>query len=244
MPGLANVHIRIDQFEGPLPLLLQLIEREQLEVTRVSVVAVADSFLALVSRAQETDLSTIGEFIGMAARLLVIKSRALLRTPVDAPAESLEPDDADALARQIADYRRYQQVASWLADRRTQHLLALPRPPARTIAIERRPIVLALPSIHRAAIRLLTPPPIGIREDEWPQVDYHDVRLGLMNALAAARKATFVQLCGDARHPLVVITLFLAVLDTVRAQLVYAEQPEPFGAITLRAAARSGHGIE
>lgn len=225
--------------------MLQLIEREQLEVTRVSVVAVADSFLALVTRAQDADLSTVGEFIGMAARLLVIKSRALLRTPHEELADALEPDDADALARQIAAYRRYQHAANWLAERRAAQTLALPRPPARaTAAVERPPIVLSPRQIHRAASRLLAPPAIGMREEEWPQVDYQQVRRTLIDALATTRHVTFAQLCGGAWHPLVAITLFLAVLDAVRARLVCAEQPEPFGAITLRATGGNSHGVE
>jgi segregation and condensation protein A len=233
MAGLAELHVQLDEFEGSLSLLLQIVEREQLEVTRVSVAAVADGFLALVSHAPEADLSTIGEFVAMAARLLVIKSRALLRVPAEAPEEGLESDDADALARQIAEYRRYQQAATWIGERWAAHLLALPRPPSRAVAPDPRPIAVDPRSLHRAATRLLAPPPIGIRDEEWPQVDYQDVRHALIEALSVARSRTFAQVCGDAWHPLVVITLFLALLDTVSARVVRAEQREPFGAIIL-----------
>jgi segregation and condensation protein A len=229
--SLADLRIQVDQFEGPLSLLLQLIEREQLEVTRVSVVSVADSFLALVNEAHTTDLATVGEFIAMAARLLVMKSRALLRAQPGAVADLAEPDDAEALARQIAEYRRYQQPAAWIADRRDRQLLALPRPPRRATELERRPPPVNVHALRRAAMRLLAPPTIGLREEEWPDVEYQSLRRDLLATLSMHRYRTFEQLCGGAWHPLVVITLFLALMDTVRVQLVRAEQLHPFATI-------------
>src|SRR5579871_2259785 len=100
---LDTLRLRLEDFEGPLPLLLHLIERRELEVTRVSVAAVADQFLALIADAGETDLAGIGEFVAAAARLLLIKSRALL--PTLATHDEDEAGDAEALAQQIAEYR-------------------------------------------------------------------------------------------------------------------------------------------
>lgn len=244
MGGLAELRIQLDEFDGPLSLLVQLIEREQLEVTHVSVVAVADSFLALVRQAHEAELSTIGEFVAMAARLLVIKSRALLRVPPVVESHEIEGDDAGALARQIADYRRYQRAATWIGERRSTHVLALPRPPSRAVLTERPPVPVQARVLHRAATRLLAPPPLGMRDEEWPQVEYGDVRRTLIEAVATWRSCTFAQLSRDAWHPLVVVTLFLALLDAVRAHTVLAEQREPFGPIALAPAARSAHGVE
>src|SRR6516162_11137976 len=81
--------VRLPVFEGPLDLLLHLIERNQLEITAVSLVAVTDQFIAYLRTWDEPPLPRLAEFITMAARLLLIKSRSLL------PRQPRQPHDED-----------------------------------------------------------------------------------------------------------------------------------------------------
>src|SRR5512136_2070141 len=103
--------VRIPAFEGPLDLLLQLIEREKLDISAVSLAQVADQFLAYVRELETVAAEVLADFLAVAARLVLIKSRALLPRPAPAAGEEEEEDPAEALARQLREYKRYREAA-------------------------------------------------------------------------------------------------------------------------------------
>jgi condensin subunit ScpA len=105
--------ISLPEFTGPLDLLLRLIERAELDITTIALASVADQYLAYVRTLEEVEPRELAEFVSLAARLILIKSRALLpRSPNAAP----DPIDEDAgqLAAQLELYRRFKQVADQL----------------------------------------------------------------------------------------------------------------------------------
>ena len=71
-------HVRLEQFEGPLPLLLSLIEKEKLDVTRLALAALADQYLDHIENEGDVPLPHLSQFLAVASRLLLLKSRALL----------------------------------------------------------------------------------------------------------------------------------------------------------------------
>jgi segregation and condensation protein A len=235
--SLEALHLRLEEFEGPLPLLLHLIERNELEVTRVSVASVADQFIALVASLGSTDLSTTGEFVAAAARLLLIKSRAVLSRSDVTPGDSSEHDDADLLARQIAEYARFKSIASLLAMRLEGAELTRPRPAIiRTAAPALGPPEVRLELLARAGRRLLArerPTEPIVESEVWPDVPYASLRAEMLGEVRRLRETTFSVLCKNAWHPLVVITLFLALLDAVRVQQVHMHQEDAFGPIAV-----------
>ena len=88
----TGYHVRLAVFEGPLDLLLHLIEREELDITRVSLARVTDQYLEYLSALEELQVDDLTDFVVVAARLLLIKSQALLpRPPL-----TLLPEDEDA----------------------------------------------------------------------------------------------------------------------------------------------------
>jgi len=111
--------VTIPVFEGPLDLLLQLIERAELDITVVSIAQVTDQFLAHI-RKMVVPADEISAFLVMAARLIQIKSEALLPRPPSRPPG--EEDPGEELARQLRIYKRFKEVAAWLEDRETRHL--------------------------------------------------------------------------------------------------------------------------
>lgn len=142
VPTLANYQLRLPSFEGPLDVLLGLIERERLEISDLSLVAVTDGFLRYIAGLADAPPALLAEFAGIAGRLLVLKSRALLPRPdvVDA-----EPE-VDDLAGQLREYRRAKQAAAAFRE--------MERRGQRTFA--RTPLTdLPPPKI------VLVPPPIG-----------------------------------------------------------------------------------
>jgi segregation and condensation protein A len=122
-------------FEGPLDLLLHLIEKDELDITELSLAKVTDEFLAYVEALQEgVEMEVVADFLVIAARLLVIKSRVLLPRPQEEADAEGDDEDEDELIQQLRTYRRYKEAAGWLRERDEAALRAyvrvapLPRP--------------------------------------------------------------------------------------------------------------------
>jgi len=110
--------IRLPVFEGPLDLLLHLIERDDLDITAVSLVVVTDQYLKAIHNGQGFDPGALAEFVSIGAKLIYLKSRALLpRAPEDA-AEMLEDDDVGReLVDLLREYKRFTEVVNLLEQR-------------------------------------------------------------------------------------------------------------------------------
>ena len=112
----AAYAVALPAFEGPLDLLLQLIEKEELDITEVSLVAVTDPYLQALSHLDVIEPGALADFLVIASRLLFIKSRSLLPKPVPVDDDG-EEDVGDALIRQLIEYRQFKEIASQLKDR-------------------------------------------------------------------------------------------------------------------------------
>lgn len=115
---MSQYRVELPVFSGPLDLLLHLIERQELDITVVSLAEVTDQYLAQVRRLGDEQIEQLIDFIGIGARLLLIKSRALLPQPAVIIIGEEEEDPAEALLRQLRIYKRFKAVAGWLDSRR------------------------------------------------------------------------------------------------------------------------------
>jgi segregation and condensation protein A len=119
-PAVAPYTIHLPGFDGPLDLLLHLIEKNQIEITSISLVAVTDQFVAYLRTWDEPPLPRLAEFVAMAARLLLIKSRSLLprQSRAEGADEDDDPlDDAEALAQRLREYQLAREIARSLRAR-------------------------------------------------------------------------------------------------------------------------------
>jgi segregation and condensation protein A len=226
--------ILLPVYEGPLDLLLDLIERSELDITKVSLAAVTDQYLEYIRQIEERDLADLASFLVIAARLLQIKSEALLpRPPVREPGEE---DPGDALARQLVAYKRYKQVAVQLAERMDGHLRTFLRvaPP---------PVVepkLDLRGLDRFALRQAMLDVLAAAREEdltqtitAPKVRIRDKIALIFQAIRTAGRASFRELLRRARSRIEIVVSFLAVLELVKQRKVLADQERLFGDITL-----------
>jgi segregation and condensation protein A len=129
-PALEPYTVHLPGFEGPLDLLLNLIEKNQMEITSVSLVAVTDQFVAYLRTWDEPPLPRLAEFVAMAARLLLIKSRSLLpRQPRqdDADEDDDPLSDAEALAQRLREYQLAREIARSLRARELAGLQSFAR---------------------------------------------------------------------------------------------------------------------
>lgn len=234
-----GIVLRLPAFEGPLDLLLHLIEREDLDITLVSLLAVTEQYLAQLRSAESMNVGALADFVAMGARLLLLKSRALLPRE-DQPADDATADedaaDPEALVAALQEYRRYKQAAGHLRSlqdaqrttyRRTAAPPQLPLPSGLdTVSLE------GLVQLFRDVLDRM---PV---EDQRPAVEREPVRLRdriarLVERLDVSGRASFLELVGGAQSRVEVVVDFLAVLELIKARYLEAEQGDAFGDIAL-----------
>ncbi len=145
--------LRLDGFEGPLDLLLELARTQKVDLARISILALVDQYLAVIEGAQQVRLELAADWLVMAAWLTWLKSRLLL--PVEADAEAAG-EDAEALAARLADLLAIRAAALWLGGRPVlgQDVFARGAPEDHTV-LDRSGLVLSLPALLRAYLAAL-----------------------------------------------------------------------------------------
>ncbi len=231
----ASYKVQLPVFEGPLDLLLELIERAELDITRVALAQVTDQYLAHMRLLPEPHLADLASFLVIAARLLQIKSEALLpRPPVREPGEE---DPGDALARQLIAYKRYKEVALLLDQRQQAGLrsyLRLAPPPSvpRVLDLSRvtaQELQVALAETLTSATAASSAEGLIAR----PLVTIRDQIQMIVVSLRAKGRATFNGLLQRLRSRLEIVVTFLAVLELVKQNRIVARQDQLFGDIEL-----------
>jgi len=221
-------------YEGPLNLLLQLIEHAELDITAVSLAQVTDQYLDYIHRI-DVPPDEISAFLVMAAKLIQIKSEALLpRPPVR---ETGEDDPGEALARQLRIYKRFKELSAWLEEREARglrtHLRIAPPPKLESrldltdISIvdllEAAETIFALQHDKQALSTVIAPPKITIREKI----------LLIANRLGKSESTRFTELIGEHSSRMDVVVTFLALLELVKRYRVSALQNSLFSDIEI-----------
>jgi segregation and condensation protein A len=233
-PNPDAFQLRLPVFEGPLDLLLYLIEKEQLDITAVSLVQVTDQYLTYLRSGDQIDASALAEFIVIAARLLLIKSRALLPRP---PALDEEEEDLGAdLVRRLREYRRFKEAAAQLRDLADRGLHAYPRmtPPTGL------PVPTGLDGVTLEKLSKIVQDVLSRRpEEEAPVpvprliVTVEEKIVELTSAIRRGGKLSFRQFISSCSSRLEIIVSFLAVLELIKSLKLTAEQDSLFGEISL-----------
>ena len=234
--------VKLPVFQGPLDLLLHLIERQELDITQVSLAQVTDQYLAYLSSMEHVDPAALVEFLVIAARLLVIKSRVLLPQPQSSSEEEEEPDVGDELVRQLREYQQFKAVAQLLARRAAEGLHAYVR-----LSPGVKPIVqpdlgdVSLDDLLAAVQRaLVIQPRSPLDESIVPfNISIHDKMDFIRQALTEKGRISFHHLLTAARSRLEVIVTFLAVLELMRQHEITVQQPGLFEDIVIVASAES-----
>ena len=119
----SDYRIDLPAFAGPLDLLLYLIDHEELDITSISLVQVTEQYLAQIEQLKQNRMDNLIDFLVIGARLVFIKSRALLPQEPSIPSDGEEEEDpAEALIRQLQQYRKYKKAAEFLSHRENQGL--------------------------------------------------------------------------------------------------------------------------
>lgn len=230
--------LQLSVFHGPLELLLHLIERQELDITEVSLVAVTEQYLGHLQRRDHIDLAAVAAFISVGARLLLLKSRALLPRDPEEAADEDEEQDPEALLEALREYRRYRAAAEHLRELEEEHRTAYRRevappqaPPGPGLDGVTTDMLFAL---FREVMERLP------AEEPTPELARNPIRLAdrvqrLVGRLESGQPLSFRDVIVGASSRVVVIVDFLAVLELVRAGYVEARQADLFGEIEILA---------
>lgn len=230
--------IRLPEFEGPLDLLLQMIERAELDITRVSLAAVADQYLEFVTKPGNIELSALADYLVIAARLILYKSKSLL-PQAETGVEGLpEEDSAEALARQLRQYKLFKQVAQMLREREQKGLRVYPRRAPAPKPTATRPTKIAgltFNALYTALRRTLqtapSMPPGAVLEPL--QVSIHHRIARIRELVQTQDRVEFAALLVEADSRIQIIVTFLAVLESLKRKLIAVHQDDLFGEIYL-----------
>ncbi|HYU63022.1 MAG TPA: segregation/condensation protein A [Verrucomicrobiae bacterium] len=221
--------VKTPVFEGPLELLLALVEREEVDIFKVSLSKVTDAYLAGLSSREIPDPQEMAEFLWMAARLLLLKSMRLLPgdTPTDEETELLGWEDE--VRQRLEEYRAYKEIAGELLERAQQESFAFP-PPARPVEAggQEEPLdVAVLVAAFSSVLARIPPRPVVVRGRTWTLQE----KLDLISERLRRGPIELVELILESEDRLEAVVTFVAVLELVRRSLIRVRQKERFGPI-------------
>lgn len=229
--------IKLENFEGPLDLLLYLIRKNEVSIQDIPIALITQQYLRAIEFMRELNLDVAGEFLVMAATLIHIKSKMLLPRPETAAGvEGEEEDPRDALVRQLIEHQRFKAAAELLHEREQVRSAQWLRPDERVAAltgdgyepeieVDLFSLLAAFQSVverARQRPKVLLPPeqiPVEVRIEQ------------LLARLSETEACGFEELFADAHDRPTLIVTFLALLEMIRLKLIRVFQAGSFGPI-------------
>lgn len=233
--------IKINDFEGPLDLLLHLVSKYQMDIYQVPIVAVIEQYLAYIETLQAMKLEVAGEYMVMASQLMLIKSRRLLPTITEVSSEELDPEE-DLLSK-IEEYSRFKELSQQLGYQHDQRALLFSKPKQELIFEDAvlnedksiTDLFLAFSKIMAIKQEEVKNNHTVIERDDFRIEDMMD---HLDTVLNAKTEITLLEVFKDCTSINEVITMFLATLELIKIQAVTVFQEGNFSDIILRKESR------
>jgi segregation and condensation protein A len=236
----SPLDVRLEQYEGPLDLLLDLIRRQQIDVKDIPIATITAQYLEYMERAREMDIDLGAEFVYMAATLIHIKSKMLLpKDPILEPGGGAEEDPRQELVDRLLEHERFKNAAEMLQQKRLieENVWSNPQIKSFSEAGEDPGLATTLFDLVKAFSELLersaNRPIYAVAPDD---VTVSDMIRRLKELLIEAGDGPVFILrvfeLQTSRRAM--IALFLAVLEMVRMQAVVLTQKDLFGEIALR----------
>jgi segregation and condensation protein A len=232
----ASYQIRLDQFEGPLDLLLHLIKKNEINIYDIPMALITQQYLEHISVMKSLNLEVAGEFLVLAATLILIKSKMLLPGEPDPEEEEGQDPRAD-LVRQLLQYKQFKEAAHDLQDRARlwQEVYGrTPLPVSKPEEVEEIPLELTLFDLMDALQDVIRRAPSKtLLEVTADQLTVKDRMNYILERLQDSAAVPFERLFAPTDGRAVLIVTFLGLLELIRLKLVCVFQAEAFGAILL-----------
>jgi len=233
---MGPLDVKIDDFEGPLDLLLYLVKQARVDIQDIFVSKITDQFLTLVEGLEKVDIEKASEFIAIAAVLIEIKSKALL--PVSEYELPQETDSKKELIRKLEEYKLFKEASEKMKVNETVGMFYKGPEPQSGEVIEVLKDMTTLGLLkamqklfHRLENRPAPSTPRQIALDRFTVAD----KIGHIRDIMAMREdVNFFDLFDSDYSKLEIITTFQALLELLKMQQIYAEQPDTFSDILIK----------
>jgi len=226
--------VKLEQFEGPLDLLLELIQKEKLEITRISLAKVTDSYLEHLKKNLDISSENLADFLVVAARLILIKSKALL------PILELTPEEEESifdLEARLAMYKKFKEAAETLGARFDKRQFSFSRRGYEGVAQGFFPPEgVDANVLEKVFSRILAeiPKKDKLAEERVKEVITLEQKIDeLKISLQQRIETNFKNLTQNAKDKTEIIVTFLAILELFKERIINLEQKEIFGEITI-----------
>ncbi len=242
-----KVHYKLDTFEGPLDLLLHLIDKSEIDIYNIPITEITDQYMEFLNGMQELELEVTSEFLVMAATLLSIKSQMLLPKP---PVIQLDDDygmddDYDPraeLVQKLIEYRKYKSIAEELRDKELARSLIYTREPEdlspfipqkQENPVKGLHIADLVIAFQRALRKVKSRQAVArIRRDEISVKDRMNEIVDLLES--SGGNAMFSSLLESGYHREDVVVTFLAILELMKVKRIMCYQNHLFDDIVLQ----------
>jgi segregation and condensation protein A len=230
-----HITVSTPVYEGPLDLLLDLIERAELDITRLALAQVTDQYLAYLRSIEDYDPAEVSSFLVIAAKLIQIKSEALLRHP---PIREIgEEDPGESLTNQLILYKKFKDAARMLAEMEEAHLTTyLHTTPPIKIDTNLDLSDVTLEDLARAALDLI----LSHGSSKFlgnvislPRITIRQKINEILKVFKQSNQTSFNNIIQKTGTRLEVVVTFLAMLELVKQRMIETRQEDLFGDIQL-----------
>ena len=236
-----DYQVKVENFEGPMDLLLFFIQRDKLNIYDIPIAHITREFLDYMKLMDMMNIDLGGEFVYMASLLMKIKAKMLL--PIsDEDVEQIE-DPRTSLVQRLLEYQQYKKVGEQLQEIYTDHAVHFPlgqdmaydASPEKNINPVQNVTLFTLSSIFQELINRL--PDVNPYELHEEPIHLDEQIAFLIGEINSAEQLSFTVLMPILKTRLRIVVTFMAILEMLRTNQISIEQNEPFGELILMKAA-------
>ncbi|WP_210618903.1 segregation and condensation protein A [Mammaliicoccus lentus] len=232
--------VKLDAFEGPLDLLLHLIQKYEIDIYDIPMKELTEQYLSYIHQMKILEINVASEYLVMASELLMIKSKLLLPTP-PSDIDELEDDPREDLVRQLIEYQNYKEYAQLLNEKKNDREQIFVKKPADLSKFEavhdkRAPLDLNMTDLiiayqrTKKRQRFNQPQNVTVNEDSYTiEMATSKIREELSNK----KSYHFFESLPSDLSISVLVTMFLAVLEMMKLRQIDVFQQHQFGEITI-----------
>ncbi len=250
MPELTDCKVQIENYYGPLDLLLHLVKEAEVDITQIALSRVAEQYVAFLDAMQEMNINLAGEFLVVASQLLLIKSRTILPAPVDEEDEEEETEEEASLEllRKLLQYKQFKDRARSLGELMNERAQKTGRPRLKLEKgeSEKEEPLENIDTWH--LVKLWAKLSHSTQLEGGISILYHDVPVEvfmerIVTALQEGRKTSFSELMEGRLERGKIIGTFLALLQLSKGQQIQIQQEQRTGEISIEGGARLGQPV-
>ena len=234
-------NVKLDQFEGPLDLLLFLIKKNELDICDIPIALITRQYLEYINMMKELNLEVAGDFLVMASTMIQIKSGMLLPSVTEDSEDEVEEDPRAELIRRLLEYSRYKEAALQLSERkqlgRDHFARNFPSSEVQQVEETDQPLELELFDLIEAFRRIIVKAP----KKSFHEVSAESISIAerineILSILQERDTLSFEDLFEGGRDLDYLVATFLAILELCKLKMIRVSQNNQFGTIWIQPA--------